>query len=207
MRRDRERIEIGLYAVKSVKNVCSKHLSQLSELLKEIKPKLNNYNFSNGVQVPVLGQNRLAIIKLISRLINLNDEFINQELIRSKILNSILDMMFVYKWNNFLHFQLKDILLNCFTYDFKQIPQFHQMLHQDVEMKPEGEEAKPDVPKKNLQEIRVEDLETQEKKSFTHHVSSFFFFSFKISTLFKFVIVFQDFKRLWFNFKIGSFLG
>ncbi|RNA40474.1 serine threonine- phosphatase 6 regulatory subunit 3 isoform X1 [Brachionus plicatilis] len=151
LKRDKERIEIGLYSIDSIRNSCFKHLSQLSDLLQNSKPKLENYKFSNGMKIPVVGQIRLSILKLINRLLNLFDDKINQELIRLGLLNYILSMMFLYKWNNFLHVQIKDILINCFQFDFKRIQSM-------------ADQNKP------IEQIRVEDLETNEFKSFVHHL-------------------------------------
>ncbi|CAF0926140.1 unnamed protein product [Brachionus calyciflorus] len=170
LKRDKERVEIGLFGVDSVKNSCSKYLSKLNTILHDLKPKLENYKFSNGVQIGVLGQARLSIIKLINRLISLNDATINKEIVNLGILKSIIDMVLLYKWNNFLHTQFRDILINCFLYDFKRVQGFYTMLNQDVEMTPDGEDNSQ-TPKinTNLQDIRVEDLESHGHKTFTHH--------------------------------------
>lgn len=151
LRRDKERIDIGLFSINSIRNSCFKYLNQLSDLLQNSKPKLANYKFSNDIQTPAVGQIRLSILKLLNRLLNLFDEKINQELIRLGILNYIVSMMFLYKWNNFLHVQVKDILINCFQFDFKRI----QALANE---------------NKSVGEIRIEDLETNELKSFIRHV-------------------------------------
>lgn len=151
LKRDKERIDIGLYSINSIRNSCSKFLSTLSDLLKNSKPILDNYKFSNGIEIPAVGQIRLSILKLFSRLLNLFDEKINQEIIRLEILNYILSMMFLYRWNNFLHVQIKDILINCFQFDFKRIQSL-------------ADENRP------IEDIRVEDLEKNELKSFVHHV-------------------------------------
>lgn len=69
---------------------------------------------SNGQQIPLLGIYRLNIIKLIAKLIYLNNEQFNSEIAKCNLINVILDMVFNYKWNNFLHSHLLSIFQTAF---------------------------------------------------------------------------------------------
>ena len=71
-------------------------------------------NMSNGQKIPMLGIFRLNIIKLIAKLIYLNNEHFNTEISKCNLINIILDMVFSYKWNNFLHSHLLSIFQTAF---------------------------------------------------------------------------------------------
>lgn len=94
-------------------------------------------------------------------------------------------MTFIYKWNNFLHFQFKDIITNCFISDFKAITKFNKSKNeQDVEMSSEENEDEKEIKRKTeseyldktqvIENVKVEDVEAQtQKNTFIKHVILF----------------------------------
>lgn len=187
LRRDKERIEIAMFGMKAAKECCSSRLEQLHNLLVSLKPNIEHSPLSNGIQVPLFGTNRLSIVKLISRLVCLNDSSLNQELIKLGTLNVILDMMFIYKWNNFLHFQLKDIISNCFSFDFKLVASLNRkkLLQQDVDMPNEDEQENQQIPRQNssdqLINLKIEQVQESDenKTTFIKHVTLFSLYEMK----------------------------
>jgi UDP-N-acetylglucosamine 2-epimerase len=70
---------------------------------------------SFGTLNPPLGLARLNTIKLISKLILTNNTSIIEEIIKLGTLNKILNLAFEFKWNNFLHAQMMNILTHILT--------------------------------------------------------------------------------------------
>lgn len=121
LKKDKERIEIAFKGIKAVTSCCLKHFNQIHQMILTNKPKYEKFRLTNGKEIPTLGIVRLSLIKLVAKLVGLNDESINDEVIKHGTIKILIDMFFTYKWNNFLHTLVTEIITNSLNSDFKFI--------------------------------------------------------------------------------------
>ena len=96
----------SLKGVNSVIINAVERVSCIHNFLKEYEPRVG------------FGFERLSMVKLVSRIISLNSKEFYEKLIKFNTMNMLLDYMFEYKWNNFLHTQL----MNIIKYLFSNVP-------------------------------------------------------------------------------------
>jgi len=63
-----------------------------------------------GEIVP-LGFHRLKVVEFLMSLVKSNHQRVDEELIKLNILSTCLDIFFCYKWNNFLHSIIEQMLV------------------------------------------------------------------------------------------------
>lgn len=67
-----------------------------------------------GLLNPPLGNTRLQVVKLFAALLSSsNDELLLHDIIRMGTFPVLLDLFFQYPWNNFLHTQVENCLINA----------------------------------------------------------------------------------------------
>lgn len=66
-----------------------------------------------GSLKPPLGKHRLKIVEFISVLLTISNEAAEEELIRLGAIRKVLDLLFEYPYNNFLHHQVENIVGSC----------------------------------------------------------------------------------------------
>ncbi|KAK9022413.1 hypothetical protein V6N11_002680 [Hibiscus sabdariffa] len=62
---------------------------------------------------PPLGKHRLKIVEFVSVLLTIGSEAAEKELIRQGAVPRILNLFFVYPYNNFLHHHVENMILSC----------------------------------------------------------------------------------------------
>lgn len=92
----------SLKGVNSVITNAVERVNCMHNFLKEYEPRVG------------FGFERLSMVKLISRIISLNSKEFYEKLIESNTMNMLFDYMFEYKWNNFLHTQITNIIKYLF---------------------------------------------------------------------------------------------
>ncbi|XP_069804488.1 serine/threonine-protein phosphatase 6 regulatory subunit 1 isoform X2 [Dendropsophus ebraccatus] len=70
-------------------------------------PKKESLQTTWGVLDPPLGNTRLHVVKLLTSVVNANNEALNQELIELDSVNTMMNLYFKYMYNNFLHSQVE----------------------------------------------------------------------------------------------------
>lgn len=104
--------KISSMDIKSIKGVESviknsiKRISFMQKFLKEFKPRVG------------FGTERLCVVKLLSKLIILNSSELHTEMIRLGTMNLLIDFMFEFNKNNFLH----TLITNIVRFLFHSIP-------------------------------------------------------------------------------------
>ncbi|GLT26181.1 hypothetical protein SLA2020_012640 [Shorea laevis] len=90
-------------------------LESLGELLKllEISSAEATLPTTYGKLQPPLGKHRLKIVEFISVLLTVGSEAAEKELIQLGALQKILDLFFLYPYNNFLHHHVESIVVSC----------------------------------------------------------------------------------------------
>ncbi|KAI4297048.1 hypothetical protein L6164_036957 [Bauhinia variegata] len=66
-----------------------------------------------GKLQPPLGKHRLKIVEFISVLLTVGSEAAEKKLIHLGAVQKILDLLFEYPYNNFLHHQVENIIISC----------------------------------------------------------------------------------------------
>lgn len=66
-----------------------------------------------GLLDPPVGNIRLQIIKLFACIISSNNDELLEEIIKLGTFQVLLDLFFKYPWNNFLHTQVENCLINA----------------------------------------------------------------------------------------------
>ncbi|GKV31615.1 hypothetical protein SLEP1_g40291 [Rubroshorea leprosula] len=90
-------------------------LESLGELLKllEVSSVETTLPTTYGKLQPPLGKHRLKIVEFISVLLTVGSEAAEKELIQLGALQKILDLFFLYPYNNFLHHHVESIVVSC----------------------------------------------------------------------------------------------
>ncbi|KAF8413515.1 hypothetical protein HHK36_001505 [Tetracentron sinense] len=90
-------------------------LESLGDILKllDVSSVENVLPTTYGKLQPPLGKHRLKIVEFISVLLTLGSEAAEKELIRLGAVKCILDLFFVYPFNNFLHHHVENVLMSC----------------------------------------------------------------------------------------------
>ncbi|GLT57446.1 hypothetical protein SLA2020_304170, partial [Shorea laevis] len=90
-------------------------LESLGELLKllEVSSAEATLPTTYGKLQPPLGKHRLKIVEFISVLLTVGSEAAEKELIQLGALQKILDLFFLYPYNNFLHHHVESIVVSC----------------------------------------------------------------------------------------------
>lgn len=97
---------IDLMTLKGVESVVNNAISRAScmhDFLKNYQPRVG------------FGVERLCVVKLIAKLIALDSTQFHQEIIRLDTMNLLLDFMFQFSHNNFLHTQITNIIKFLFA--------------------------------------------------------------------------------------------
>ncbi|KAJ5078967.1 sit4 [Anaeramoeba ignava] len=89
-------------------------LDKLCLLLSENKPSEIKLSFGN--LTPPLGVIRFKIVEFIHFLVRIESPELIEKICEIKIFKPILDLFFEYKWNNFLHNQVRDMILYVIEY-------------------------------------------------------------------------------------------
>ncbi|CAF1928877.1 unnamed protein product [Brassica napus] len=66
-----------------------------------------------GKLQPPLGKHRLKIVEFISVLLTVGSEAAEKEVIRLGVVKRVLDLLFEYPYNNFLHHHVENVILSC----------------------------------------------------------------------------------------------
>jgi hypothetical protein len=114
LKRDNERLEIAFKGIKVVTTCCARHLNTLHQMLLNTKPRVKHLRLNifkifissfylyflylkydclkltNGREIQTIGIVRLNLIKLIAKLVYLNDESINEEIIKLDTINVLI---------------------------------------------------------------------------------------------------------------------
>ncbi|KAL4334242.1 hypothetical protein GQ457_07G033430 [Hibiscus cannabinus] len=90
-------------------------LESLGELLKLLDVSSSDLALltTYGKLQPPLGKHRLKIVEFISVLLTIGSEAAEKELIRQGAVPRILNLFFVYPYNNFLHHHVENMILSC----------------------------------------------------------------------------------------------
>lgn len=112
--KEQERLLIASNGINNTCEACVSKLNLIDSIL-ESKPIIEQAKMTFGTLNPPLGVVRLNTIKLIAKLILTNNSKIIEEIIKLGTLNKILNLAFEFKWNNFLHAQMINILNHIFT--------------------------------------------------------------------------------------------
>lgn len=93
-------------------DVVLENLNNFSQILTTNKPEASALS-TVGEIVP-LGFHRLKIVEFLMALVKSNHARVDEELIKHNVLSTCLDLFFNYKWNNFLHTFIEQIILIIF---------------------------------------------------------------------------------------------
>ncbi|GAB4829428.1 hypothetical protein Ancab_019099 [Ancistrocladus abbreviatus] len=100
------------------------HLLKLLKISSEESVLLTTY----GKLQPPLGKHRLKIVEFVSVLLSIASEAAEKELIRLGAVQQILDLFFMFPYNNFLHCHVESIIVSCL--DSKRAPLVEHILHE-----------------------------------------------------------------------------
>ncbi|XP_044496129.1 serine/threonine-protein phosphatase 6 regulatory subunit 3 isoform X2 [Mangifera indica] len=105
-------------------------LSSLGDLLKllDVSSEESVLLTTYGKLQPPLGKHRLKIVEFFSVLLTVGSEAAEKELIRLGAVKRILDLVFEYPYNNFLHHHVETIILSCL--ESKNAPLIEHLLHE-----------------------------------------------------------------------------
>uniref|UniRef100_UPI00358FA564 serine/threonine-protein phosphatase 6 regulatory subunit 3-like isoform X4 n=1 Tax=Myxine glutinosa TaxID=7769 RepID=UPI00358FA564 len=78
-------------------------------------PKKGNMMTTVGLLDPPLGNTRLHVAKLVNSLLQANSSQMNQALQELDTIAILLDLFFKYMWNNFLHYQVEQVIVTILT--------------------------------------------------------------------------------------------
>lgn len=90
--------------------VILENINHLTTILTENKPE--NTIFSTVGEIIPFGIHRLKIVEFLLALIKTNHAKVDEELIAHGVLSKCLDVFFTYKWNNFLHAIIEQIIFS-----------------------------------------------------------------------------------------------